>query len=109
TLTSMTQVGAAQELPVRIDSAGVQIVLNGSIADAPIRYRIVPQPLVDIGGLSDHLDRELMETAIVSINRLQQGELVVPNGHTLQVYDGAGRWLRSHGRQGEGPQEFRQI
>ncbi len=108
-LTAMPQVGATQALPVRSDSAGVEIVLNASIADAPIRYQVVPRPLVDIGGLSDHLDRELMETAIVSINRLQQGELVVPNGHTLQVYDGAGRWLRSHGRQGEGPREFRQV
>jgi hypothetical protein len=99
---------AAQQ-PVRRDSAEIEIVFNGSIDRAPISYTVIPRPIVDIGGLTDDPDNELRETAIVSITRLQQGELAVANEYKLQIHDGAGRWLRTLGRQGEGPREFRQA
>jgi hypothetical protein len=108
-LQAASSVGLSAQQPLRRDSAGIEIVTNGSIADAPLRYIVLPRPIIDIGGLSENVDNELRDDAIVSIARLQWGELAVPNGHTLQIHDGAGRWLRTLGQRGEGPREFRQV
>src|SRR5690606_8668683 len=85
-LQAVSSVGLSAQQPLRRDSAGIEIVTNGSIADAPLRYIVLPRPIIDIGGLSENVDNELRDDAIVSIARLQWGELAVPNGHTLQIH-----------------------
>ena len=89
------------------DSAGVTLVDNRAPVDrVASRYRIDSVPLVDIGGGPDPHGEFTPDVKAV---HLRGGQIVVAEGHELRWFDRRGRWLRSVGRQGSGPGEFRQI
>lgn len=92
------------------DSAGVRIVENhdGSrTADGP--WRAAPEAEVEIGPGALGGDRILFE--VKGVVRLSDGRLVVANGGSAELlwFDSLGAFLRSTGRRGEGPGEFKSI
>jgi len=105
-LASCSQ-GADQQVVVR-DSAGVQIVESHrqvwSDADA---WRVTHDPELTIGVVEG--DPAYQFFRITGVARLASGELVVANGGSAEVrwYGPDGRFLRSAGRSGEGPGEYR--
>ncbi|MGQ0703895.1 MAG: 6-bladed beta-propeller [Gemmatimonadales bacterium] len=93
------------------DSAGIQIVEHPAGYEASLpEWRVGPEPLVDIGGQDESsppepghdLDR------VRGAARLSDGRIVVSNGGSseLRFFDSTGRFLKSAGRQGQGPGEF---
>ncbi|HSG81465.1 MAG TPA: hypothetical protein VLC48_04385 [Gemmatimonadota bacterium] len=95
------------EVTVR-DSAGIRIVTNPeSVSDLP-RWEIAPEPSVEIGG-GETTAHQLY--SVVGAVRLGDGRIVVADGGSseLRFYDDVGRHLRSSGRAGEGPGEFRRM
>lgn len=100
---------AARFATVR-DSAGVRIVENERPAwNAGEGWRVEEPPEVDIGVADGAPEYQLYRAA--SAARLSDGRIVVANGGTneLRFYDASGRHLRSVGREGEGPGEFRDL
>jgi hypothetical protein len=90
------------------DSAGVQIVESHAPA-WPQPWRLAAAPAVEIGVVDGPAEYQF--SAIVSAFQLPDGTLVVANRNPpqLRVYDAAGQYLRSIGRLGSGPGEFRLI
>ncbi|MEJ2678270.1 MAG: hypothetical protein P8174_04235, partial [Gemmatimonadota bacterium] len=90
------------------DSAGIRVVENGA-ADAPglAEWRIAAAPTVDVGVLEGAPEYQLFRVS--GAERLSDGRLVVANTGTqeLRFYDAQGRYLKSVGREGDGPGEFR--
>ena len=96
--------------PVVRDSAGIAIVENGEpIWAAGEGWRVLEEPAVDIGVLDGDPVYQLFDARDAA--RLASGEIVIANRGTqeLRFYDAAGRFLRSAGREGEGPGEFRSL
>lgn len=95
------------------DSAGVRIVENARpLLPAARSWRVDPRPEVDIGGNEATAGDTLYE--FVRVNgavRLSDGRIVVAvdGSLTLRFYDARGRFVRSAGRDGDGPGEFRQL
>lgn len=95
------------------DSAGVNVVTNrgaGLWATRAIRpWTVADSPLVRIGVAQGDPSYELR--LALSAVRVTDGRLIVGNAGTseLRVYDSEGHHLRSVGRDGEGPGEFRNI
>jgi hypothetical protein len=89
------------------DSAGIRIVDNG----APVwtdgnGWTIAAEPDVVIGRTGDpHYEFERVQ----GVTRLGDGSIVVLNtgARELRFYDAAGVYLRTVGREGRGPGEFR--
>lgn len=77
---------------------------------APIaEYRISERPLVSIGVVKGEDAYQLFR--VRSAVQLQSGVIVVANNGTseLRYYDAQGRHLRTVGRPGDGPGEFREL
>ncbi|HUG38889.1 MAG TPA: 6-bladed beta-propeller [Longimicrobiales bacterium] len=92
------------------DSAGVVIVENEGPAWSPEEaWRVTEPAMLDIGVVEGAPEYQLYRAA--SAVRLSDGRIVVANGGTneLRFYDATGRHLRSVGREGEGPGEFRDL
>lgn len=92
------------------DSVGVRIVENGGPSWAAGKgWTVVDNPLVDIGGRTDSAAYELDQ--VRGPVRLSDGRLALANStnNEIRVFDSAGRHLRSMGRVGSGPGEFRGI
>ena len=90
------------------DSAGITIVENSvGLWRKGEAWRLTEAPLVEIGVLDGEPEYQLYQ--VTGATRLADGRIVVANGGTreLRFYDGDGRFLRSVGRQGAGPGEFR--
>ena len=105
---AMSACGSRPEPVANIrDSAGVALVDSRTPVDgvAP-RYQIDSAPVVDIGGGPDPHGEF---TPGIEAVRLRGGQIVIAEHHELRWFDRRGRWLRSVGRQGSGPGEFRQI
>ena len=90
----------------RRDSAGVVIVLNGSIEKAPTAFRLESRPTEDFGGLHDDPKYELSPLAILDIYRLPNGDRAILNGQEVRTYSRSGVFKRVIGRGGQGPDEF---
>ena len=90
------------------DSAGVRIVENPESAPA-LNWALDDEPVVEIGGSDRGDDYELY--GVRSAARLTDGRIVVANGgtHELRFYSSDGTYLRSAGREGEGPGEFSRM
>lgn len=91
------------------DSAGVQIVENASPMRTTAPLAFDSTPVVDLGRVLDDPHQEFSGTVIPV--RLSDGRLVVANGgsHEIRMFDANGTWLKSIGRDGEGPSEFRSL
>src|SRR5688572_24674597 len=92
-----------------IDSAGVRIVMNAAPDSAVPAFRISAEPLAEIGVTEGPPEYQLFRVA--SGRRQSDGTIVIANGGTMELrfYDAAGTHIRSVGREGEGPGEFKSI
>ena len=95
---------------VQRDSAGVRIVENERSEDLtdPV-WRLGEPPLIDLTETGSGPEYEFFR--VYSGIRLTDGRLVVGNNgsNQLKVFSGAGEFLFSIGREGEGPGEFQQL
>ena len=90
------------------DSAGIRIVRSAAAAsDAPLPWSVSERPSLEIGGGEGA--QALFQVAGAA--RLAGGGVVVANAgsHELRMYDADGKHLRSIGREGGGPGEFRNL
>lgn len=92
------------------DSAGIHVVANGPVASAVARFKLAATPEAIIGGIRDDPANELNErVSYPSAVRLSADQVLVPNGTDLRIYTNAGTLVRTMGRTGSGPGEFRQL
>jgi len=101
---------ATASKPTMRDSAGVTIVEN----TAPVwrdgaGWTLTPKPTASIGVLDGAAEYQLFQVS--GVVRLSDGTIVVANGGTKQLrfYDASGKFLKSVGREGGGPGEFKQL
>lgn len=80
---------------------------GGDGGSAVARWSLAPQPEVEIGVVEGEEPYLLHDVA--GAVELEDGRIVVLNAgsHEVRIYDGEGRHLRSLGREGDGPGEFR--
>lgn len=92
------------------DSLGVLIVENGETKTLPEAFYISPVAMRDLGGDRGNPEHELDPTGpFHSAVRTSDGRFVVVSNHDLKLYAPDGQYLRSIGRQGQGPGEFGQV
>lgn len=92
------------------DSAGVQIVENhGPTWPAGAEWRVAQQPLADLGAEGGAVEGDLGRVATAF--RLDDGRLVViaSSPANIQFFDSLGTPLKTVGRSGAGPGEFRAL
>jgi hypothetical protein len=91
------------------DSAGIRVVENRAPMPGTLSWQVSPTPRVEIGTLQGDDVYQLFQVG--GVVSLTDGTIVVANGgtHELRFYDREGRFLRSAGREGEGPGEFRGV
>jgi hypothetical protein len=72
-------------------------------------WTVAPEPLLDIGVQEGESAYEL--DRVVGARRLSDGSIVIANAGSgeLRLFDSRGRFVRSMGREGAGPGEFRSI
>jgi len=98
---------ALAQLPRIVDNPAP----NGS---AP-SFRVAPQPLFSVGGLSDDERYELL--AVSDAELTPTGHLIVASGSgspaarrpEIRIFDAKGQFVRRFGRTGQGPGEFELI
>jgi hypothetical protein len=98
---------AARRTTVR-DSAGITIVDNTSPDDsAANEWWRLGQATLDIGG--PDAEEAYAVYRVIGIARTADGRIVVANAGSgdVRYYDADGNWLKTTGRQGSGPGEFR--
>ena len=96
----------SQEITIRSDSAGVEIVTSDpSRSDATCT--LGDEPIFRVG--NDEGDEAQWFSTIRGVGRLSDGSVAVIDDASaeIRIFDAAGRHLRSMGRHGEGPGEFR--
>jgi len=101
--TAVTQV-------VERDSAGVRIVENERPEGLPETvWRLGETPIIDLTETGVGPEHEFYR--VYSGIRLEDGRIVVGDSgsNELRLYSGEGEFLRSIGREGEGPGEFKQL
>jgi len=92
------------------DSSGVRITqLPYGLAKGGETWTLASEPLVDIGVGDGEAPYELDRVA--GARMLADGSIVIANAGTseLRLFDSRGRFLRTIGRAGAGPGEFRRI
>jgi hypothetical protein len=100
--------GAVRPVSIR-DSAGIRVVENRSPVWDSVPWRVAGRPTARIGHAGDDETRQLhFPTSAV---RLASGTIVVAErgNARLRFFDAAGNPLRSAGREGGGPGEFRWL
>jgi len=101
--------GAASGVVVR-DSAGIEIVESYEpVWPTGERWTVSEIPLASIG--SDDASDDYSLYRVMAALRLPNGNIVIANSGTSQLkfYDSSGVFLRSVGRAGDGPGEFRRM
>ena len=96
----------SQEVTIRSDSAGVEIVTSDpSRSDATCT--LGDEPIFRVG--NDEGDEAQWFSTIRGVGRLSDGSVAVIDDASaeIRIFDAGGRHLRSMGRHGEGPGEFR--
>lgn len=98
--------GQGDAIVVR-DSAGIEIVSN-DLLRLDGSCSIAATPTVSIG--EEDGGEEYLLASVSGARRLSDGSIVLANARSWQLrwYDANGQYIRSAGRQGEGPGEFRQ-
>lgn len=108
-LSACAGAAALGDRVTRIDSAGVAIVTSHDPAWREGEgWRIDPEPTVTIGPREDADPRyDLLRVRAGTV--LPSGEIALLSaGHQeLRIYSARGEWLRTFGRMGDGPGEFR--
>jgi hypothetical protein len=101
--------GAERAVVEARDSAGVRIVENLAAPAAPAALGLAVEPDAQIGVVEGAPEYQL--DRVQWLTRLTDGTIVVANGGTSEIrfYDAAGRHLRTSGRSGAGPGEYRAI
>lgn len=98
-------------LATRTDSAGVEIIVNSASAWLPGEgWRIDAVPTLQIGHRSD--SDSLYDLVRVSAGAvLRNGQIIALVGASRQarIFSPDGEWLRSIGRDGDGPGELRRV
>lgn len=90
------------------DSAGVEIVDNHAAPANVARWRLSDAPTLDIGVVEGDSAYQIFRAR--GAVRLEDGIVIANSGtRQLRFYDEAGRHVRSVGRRGEGPGEFRAL
>lgn len=92
------------------DSAGVRIVRSeGPVWTSETAWRLSDEPAVVIGVIDGAPGDQLFD--VVDAARLPDGRILVGNrgSSELKIYDARGGHLRTFGRDGEGPGEFRML
>lgn len=100
---------SAQEARVR-DSAGVRIIENSALKDAPVRFRLGDKPLFEVGGIESNPDEEFdHKQGYLRGVRLSNGGLAVIDVSRVHYFDASGKRIRIVGRMGQGPEEFQYL
>lgn len=96
--------------PATRDSAGVAIVQNTTpVWHDGAGWTLTEKPTVAIGVLDGAPEYQFFQVS--GTLRLTNGTIVVANAgsNQLRFYDASGKFVRSTGRQGSGPGEFKQM
>jgi len=89
------------------DSGGIRIIQSAPNSRAVV---LAAQPTVRLGGLNKNLAIEFdAGHPFLSSVRLTDGSIAVADYSSIKLFDAAGGFLRSAGRRGSGPGEFRQL
>lgn len=101
--------GEPGAIVVRTDSAGIRIVVSHAPAWAPDEAWRIEGPILTIGSLDGPEPTQLHR--VRAARRLPNGHVVIGDGGSteLRFFDANGQWIRSVGRAGDGPGEFRLI
>lgn len=93
---------------IEVDSAGVRIVTIDPLASDAV-CTLSEEPTFYIGD-SEESDEQWF-TRVLGTVRLSDGSFAVADDYTMQVriFDGSGAHVRSMGREGEGPGEFKRL
>lgn len=100
---------SAERFAVR-DSLGIQILESASAAwQEGDEWELTSEPLLQIGEADG--DSLYLLFRVADVHRSSDGSIVVANSGTSEIrfYDAQGRFVRSVGRRGEGPGEYRSI
>lgn len=95
---------------ITTDSAGVELVTSSWPPEGVDQFQVITPPLLQIGSAEATRD-EYLFSSIVSVQRLTDGRIAIADraAHAVRIYDSTGHFLRSFGREGSGPGEFRGI
>jgi len=92
------------------DSSGVRIVEHSRFPEAVAPLAIGERPLLELDTQREVIDHELNFRRPYLIARpLSDGRWVALDLFSLKVFDREGRFVRTIGRRGSGPGEFRQL
>lgn len=93
----------------RTDSSGVRIVVSAAATWLPDEAWRLEGPVLSIGSVDGPEESQLHR--VRAARRLPDGRIVVANGGSmdLRLFTPDGQWIRSIGRAGDGPGEFRLI
>ncbi len=106
---ALASVGSSQQA-TRGERTAVEVVQNGALSSAGLRYRLAPSPSFEVGGLERDPDLEFnMRRGELWAVPLQSGGLAVLDVTRVHVFSSTGARLRVVGRDGSGPNEFRSI
>lgn len=106
---ALASVGSSQPA-TRGETIAVDVVQNGTLLSAGLRYRLAPTPSFDVGGLERDPDLEFnMRRGELWAVPLRSGGLAVLDVTRVHVFSSTGTRLRVVGRSGSGPNEFRGI
>lgn len=100
----------APELVAVTDSAGITVVeVRGPTWDEGGEWRVRPEPRLRIGTLEGAPEEELHHVADAAI--ADDGSVVIADGGSgeIRIFDDSGDHVRSFGRAGDGPGEFRAV
>lgn len=92
------------EIATETDSAGVRIVTNSTLDVAS--WDVDPTPVVELGTVEEGGPEQFFRVS--AARRLNSGEIAIHDGsREVRIFDRTGTWLRSFGREGDGPGEYR--
>jgi len=112
-ILALAAVGACGDCPappprIAIDSAGVRIVTVDPLASDAV-CSLGDEPTLYLGDSEE--SEEQWFSRVLGVARLSDGSVAVADDYSMQVriFDPSGAHVRSMGREGEGPGEFKRL